>query len=113
MKFFLFLIFTIFFSIKSFGHGTILIQEVILLNDNIEVKINKDITNIRIVKKYLFISLVSKFILEKTNLFMKTFFGLLNERIWLMEYFVKEYIFRNLKPELVEKKEPPIITRIK
>ena len=28
MKFFLFLIFTIFFSIKSFAHGTILIQGV-------------------------------------------------------------------------------------
>ena len=52
-------------------------------------------------------------ILEKTSLFIKTFFGLLNERIWLKEYFVKEYIFKNLRPELVEKKDPPIITKIK
>ena len=82
-------------------------------NDNIKVKENKDITNIRIVKKYLFISFVSKFILEKISLFIKTFFGLLKERIWLIEYFVKEYIFKNLKPELDEKNEPPIITKIR
>jgi hypothetical protein len=29
------------------------------------------------------------------------------------EYLVNEYIFKNLKPELVEKKDPPIITKIK
>ena len=56
---------------------------------------------------------MNKLILEKTNLFINTFFGLLNERIWLIEYLVKEYIFKNLKPELVEKKEPPMITKIK
>ena len=74
------------------------------------VKLKREIIKISIVKKYLFISFVSKFILEKTNLFINTFFGLLKERIWLMEYLVKEYIFKNLKPELVEKKDPPIIT---
>ena len=73
---------------------------------------NKKRDNIKIiiVKKYLFISLVSNLILEKRSLFIKIFFGLLNERIWFNEYFVKEYNFKNLKPELVEKKEPPIIT---
>ena len=45
------------------------------------VKEKSEITKINIVKKYLFMSLVSKLILEKTNLFIKTFFGLLNERI--------------------------------
>ena len=74
------------------------------------VKEKSEITKINIVKKYLFISFVSKLILEKTNLFINTFFGLLKERIWLIEYFVKEYIFKNLKPEFVEKKDPPIIT---
>ena len=74
------------------------------------VKEKREITKINIVKKYLFISFVSKLILEKTNLFINTFFGLLKERIWLIEYLVKEYIFKNLKPELVEKKDPPIIT---
>ena len=40
-----------------------------------------EITKISIVKKYLFISFVSKLILEKTNLFINTFFGRLKERI--------------------------------
>ena len=78
--------------------------------DNKMVKEKREITKINIVKKYLFMSFVSKLILEKTNLFINTFFGLLKERIWLIEYLVKEYIFKNLKPELVEKKDPPIIT---
>ena len=78
--------------------------------DNKIVKENREITKINIVKKYLFMSFVSKLILEKTNLFINTFFGRLKERIWLIEYLVKEYIFKNLKPELVEKKDPPIIT---
>ena len=78
--------------------------------DNKTVKEKREITKINIVKKYLFISFVSKLILEKTNLFINTFFGLLKERIWLIEYLVKEYIFKNLKPELVEKKDPPTIT---
>ena len=74
------------------------------------VKEKREITKINIVRKYLFMSLLSKLILEKTNLFINTFFGLLKERIWLIEYLVKEYIFKNLKPELVEKKDPPTIT---
>ena len=82
----------------------------ILDNDNKIVKEKREITNINIVKKYLFMSLVSKLILEKISLFINTFFGLLKERIWFIEYLVKEYIFKNLKPELVEKKDPPTIT---
>ena len=82
----------------------------ILDKDNKMIKEKREITKITIVKKYLFISFVSKLILEKTSLFINTFFGLLKERIWLIEYFVREYIFKNLKPELVEKKDPPIIT---
>ena len=82
----------------------------ILDKDKRIVNEKREITNINIVKKYLFISLVSKLIFEKTSLFINTFFGLLKERIWLIEYLVREYIFKNLKPELVEKKDPPIIT---
>ena len=74
------------------------------------VKENREITKINIVKKYLFMSFVSKLIFEKTSLFINTFFGLLKERIWLIEYFVNEYIFKNLNAEPVEKKDPPIIT---
>ena len=80
---------------------------------NNEVRINKEIIKIKIVKKYLLISLKSKLILENNNLFIKTFLGLLKDKIWLNEYFVNEYIFKNLKPELVEKKDPPIITSIR
>ena len=80
---------------------------------NNEVKINKEIIKIKIVKKYLLISLKSKFILENINLFIKTFLGLLKESIWFKEYLVNEYIFKNLNHELVEKKDPPIITKIK
>ena len=80
---------------------------------NNDVKINKEIIKIKIVKKYLLISLKSKLILENNNLFIKTFLGLLKDKIWLNEYLVNEYIFKNLKPELVEKKDPPIITSIR
>ena len=80
---------------------------------NNEVRINREIIKIKIVKKYLLISLKSKLILENNNLFIKTFLGLLKDKIWLNEYFVNEYIFKNLKPELVEKKDPPIITIIR
>ena len=68
---------------------------------------------INIVKKYLFISLKSNLILVNISLFIKMFFGLLKDKIWFNEYLNKEKIFINLKPELVEKKEPPIMTKIK
>ena len=82
-----------------------------ILNREIRIKIEK--MKINIVKKYLFISLVLKLILLKNNLFIKIFLGLLNDKIWLIEYLNNEYIFINLRPELVEKKEPPIITKIR
>ena len=75
-----------------------------------EVKINNEKIKIRIVKKYLFISLKSKFILVKINLLINIFFGLLKDKIWFIEYLNNEYNLINLKPELVEKKEPPTIT---
>ena len=57
---------------------------------NNDVKISRERININIVKKYLLISLKSKLILVNINLFIKTFFGLLNERIWLIENLNKE-----------------------
>jgi hypothetical protein len=48
---------------------------------NNEVRINKEIIKIKIVKKYLLISLKSKLILENNNLFIKTFLGLLKDKI--------------------------------
>ena len=89
------------------------LTNVIPLKLNNEVNINKDKINIIIVKKYLLISSRLKLIFVKINLFIKTFLGLLKDKIWLRENLNNEYIFINLKPELVEKKDPPIITRIK
>tara|TARA_B100001063_G_C16562378_1_gene451643 strand:- start:357 stop:566 length:210 start_codon:yes stop_codon:yes gene_type:complete len=56
-------------------------SNLIPLKLNKDVKTNKEIINIKIVKKYFLISLKSKFIFVKINLFMKIFFGLLNDRI--------------------------------
>ena len=53
----------------------------ILLILNKEVKINKEIIKIKTVKKYLLISLKSKFILENINLFINTFLGRLKDKI--------------------------------
>ena len=56
-------------------------SKLISLKLNNEVKINNVIIKIIIVKKYLLISLKSKLILEKINLFIKTFLGLLKDNI--------------------------------
>ena len=89
------------------------LTNVIPLKLNNDVKINKDKINIIIVRKYLFISSRLKLIFVKINLFIKTFFGLLKDKIWFRENLNREYIFINLRPELVEKKDPPIITKIR
>ena len=78
-----------------------------------EDNINRDKINIIIVRKYLFISSRLKIIFVKINLFIKTFLGLLKDKIWFRENLNNEYILINLKPELVEKKDPPIITKIR
>ena len=80
---------------------------------NKEVNIKRDNIKIIIVKKYLFISSKLKFVFANISLFINIFFGLLKESIWLIEYLKSEYIFMNLKPELVEKKDPPMITNNK
>ena len=80
---------------------------------NKDVKIKRDRMKIKIVKKYLFISSKLKLVFANINLFINIFFGLLKESIWLIEYLKSEYIFINLKPELVEKNDPPIITKIR
>ena len=80
---------------------------------NKDVKMKKERMKIRTVRKNLFISLKSKLILVNISLFIKIFLGRLKDKIWFIEYLNSEYIFMNLKPELVEKKDPPIITKIK
>ena len=59
--------------------------KVIPLKLNNDVSINKDKMNIIIVKKYLFISSRLKLIFVNINLFIKTFLGLLNDKIWFKE----------------------------
>ena len=76
-----------------------------------DVSTTNEIINIIIERKYLLISLTSKFVFENRRRFMNMFLGLLNESIWFKENLIKEYIFINLSPELVEKKDPPIITK--
>ena len=100
--------FTVFISVKIDSINEF--SKLIPLKHNKDIKIINDKIKIIIVKKYLFISLKSKFIFVNISLFVKTFFGLLNDKIWFNEYLNSEYIFINLRPELVEKNDPPIIT---
>ena len=50
---------------------------------------------------------------EKANLLIKTCFGFACESNSFKEKLISECIFITLIPELVEKKDPPIITNIK
>ena len=80
--------FTVFINVKIDSLNEFSNSMPLKLNN--EVKISRERININIVKKYLLISLKSKLILVNINLFIKTFFGLLNERIWLIENLNKE-----------------------
>ena len=53
------------------------------------------------------------FVLIRLSLLIYILFGLAWDRSSLIENLSNEYNFINLIPELVEKKEPPIITKIK
>ncbi len=80
--------------------------------NNIDIK-NKENIKIIIAKKYLFISLIVALILFKDNLFEYTWLGFEWDNKLFKENFIKVKTFITLKPELVEKKEPPSITRIR
>ena len=86
-----------------------------LLLKKVRIKVidNKQIIKITTDKKYLLMSDWFKFLSEKVSLLAKTCLGLAWERSSLKEYLINECILINLIPELVEKKEPPIITSIK
>ena len=64
-------------------------------------------------KKYLLISFLSKLISKKGSLFITIFLGLKCKIKSFKENLNNENNLKNLNPELVEKKEPPIITNIK
>ena len=101
--------FTVFInvSIDIFKHRSKSIPE----SATNDVRTSKEIINIIIERKYLLISFISKFVFENKRRFMNMFLGLLNESIWFRENLIREYILINLSPELVEKKDPPIITK--
>ena len=88
-------------------------SKLILNIESKEVITNNEKINIRTDKKYLFISFCS--ILESINwnFLLKILLGFELDKISFIEYLNKKNIFKNLKPELVEKKEPPITTKIK
>ena len=74
---------------------------------------NKDIIKIKTDKKYLLTISLSKLMSENNCLFEEIFIGFTCEIKLFKENLNKTYIFKNLRPELVEKKEPPITTKIK
>ena len=74
---------------------------------------NKDKIKTIIDRKYLYRSDWSTIVSEKAILFIYMCLGLVWERSSLMENLIRLNIFKNLIPELVEKNDPPIITKIK
>ena len=74
---------------------------------------NNEIIKIIIVKKYLIISSLLVFKLVNEILFKYIWFGFVWESKLFIEYLIKDKTLTTLKPELVEKKDPPIITSIK
>ena len=88
-------------------------SKLILNIESNEVITKIEMINIRTDKKYLFISFCS--ILESIswNFLLKILLGFELDKISFIEYLNKKNIFKNRKPELVEKKDPPITTRIK
>ena len=74
---------------------------------------NNDRTNINIDKKYLFISEISVFEFIKDTLFEYIWFGFVWDNKLFNENLIKLINLITLIPELVEKKEPPMMTSIK
>ena len=82
-------------------------------NVNNNVRINSETINIIIEKKYLSISNFSVFSFIKVTLLEYIWFGLVCDRRLFSENLTKVKTLITLIPELVEKKEPPIITKIR
>ena len=72
---------------------------------------NKDITKIIIPKKYLLMSFISALILLRDNLFEYIWLGLEWDSKLLTANLINVITFITRKPELVEKKDPPKITK--
>ena len=102
--------FTVFIRVKidNLKDVSLLIPETVRNND----KILREITNITTDKKYLLKSSLSRWKLKNGSLFEYTFLGLACDTTSLIENLKSRKILENLRPELVEKKDPPIIIRI-
>ena len=103
--------FTVFISVKidNLNELSTSIPEIVSIED----KMNNENINISTDIKYLFISLVSIFVSENSNLLMKTLSGFAWEPNSLIGNLKSEYSLTRRIPELVEKKEPPTIVTIK
>ena len=86
-----------------------------LIPKNVKNKVieNKEIIKIKIVKKYLLMSDFLVLELNKKNLFIYIWFGFECESKLFKENLIKDITLITLNPELVEKKDPPIITNNK
>ena len=85
----------------------------ILDKDKKIVKEKREITKINIVKKYLLISDLSVLESVKETLLKYICLGFVWDNKLFKENLIKLKTLINLKPELVEKKDPPIITNNK
>ena len=82
-------------------------------NVNNKVRINSEIIKIIIEKKYLSVSNFSGFSFINVTLLEYIWFGLVCDRRLFKENLTKVKTLITLIPELVEKKDPPIITKIR
>ena len=96
-------------KIPSLNEFSKLILEIV----NTLVTIINEIKKIIIAKKYLFISSFSVVVLVKETLFKYIWFGFVWDKTLFAENLIRLKTFITRKPELVEKKDPPIITKIK
>ena len=89
--------------------SSLLIPEIVSIID----KIDKDKIKIITETKYLWKSLLEKLKLKKGSLFINKLFGFECETNSLIENLNNKNNLKNLMPELVEKKDPPIMIKIK
>ena len=89
--------------------SSLLTPEILSIKD----KRDKDKMKIMTDKKYLQKSSLEKFKLKKESLFVNKLFGFEWETNSFIENLNNKNNLKNLIPELVEKKDPPIIIKIK
>ena len=96
-------------NIDSLNASSLSMPEIVNIKDNIDNDKIKIMTD----TKYLEKSSFEKLKLKKDNLFVNKLLGFEWETSSLIENLNNKSNLKNLIPELVEKKEPPIIIRIR